>query len=116
MLQKQHGELRKVRDETHPRYGEQPASLQFPQFKCRSWDFPGGPVVKNPPCNVGDLGSLPWRGTKTPHATERLSHNQRLCAPQQRAPELVQPQINKYILETVSLIQKDPHRNIQNSI
>ena len=25
-------------------------------------DFPGGPVVKNPPCNVGDMGSIPGLG------------------------------------------------------
>ena len=45
------------------------------------WDFPGGPVVKNPPSNAGDTGSIPgWgtisivgRGTKIPHATGRLS-------------------------------------------
>ena len=36
-------------------------------------DFPGGPVVKNPPCNVGDQGSIPGRGTKIPHAEEQLS-------------------------------------------
>ena len=22
--------------------------------KCQYWDFLGGPVVKNPPCNAGD--------------------------------------------------------------
>ena len=27
-------------------------------------DFPGGPVVKNSSCNVGDLGSIPGQGTK----------------------------------------------------
>ena len=26
------------------------------------WDFPGGPVVKNPPANVGDMGSIPGLG------------------------------------------------------
>ena len=36
-------------------------------------DFPGGPVVKNPPSNVGDKGSIPGRGTKIPHAVEQLS-------------------------------------------
>ena len=36
-------------------------------------DFPGGPVVKNPPCNAGDMGSIPGRGTKIPHARERVS-------------------------------------------
>ena len=25
-------------------------------------DFPGGPVVKNPPYNAGDAGSIPGRG------------------------------------------------------
>ena len=32
------------------------------------WDFPGGPVVKNPPSNSGDTGSIPRQGTKIPHA------------------------------------------------
>ena len=36
-------------------------------------DFPGGPVVKNPPCNAGDVGSIPGLGTKTLHSVERLS-------------------------------------------
>ena len=34
-------------------------------------NFPGGPVVKNPPGNIGDTGSI-WPG-KLPHATEQLS-------------------------------------------
>ena len=38
--------------------------------------FPGGPVVKNPPCNVGDVGLIPGQGTKIPHAVGQLS----LCA------------------------------------
>ena len=33
-------------------------------------DFPGGPVVKNPPSNAD---SIPGQGTKTPHATGQLS-------------------------------------------
>ena len=36
-------------------------------------DFPGGPVVKNLPTSVGDVGSIAGRGTKTPKAAERLS-------------------------------------------
>ena len=36
-------------------------------------DFPGGPVVKNPPCSAGDTGSIPGQGTKIPHATGQLS-------------------------------------------
>ena len=31
-------------------------------------DFPGGPVVKNPPSNAGDMGSIPGQGNKIPHA------------------------------------------------
>ena len=38
-----------------------------------SRDFPGGPVVKNPPSNAGDVGSIPGQGTKIPHATGQLS-------------------------------------------
>ena len=39
-------------------------------------DFPGGSVVKNLPCNAGDMGLIPGWGTKIPHATGQLS----LCA------------------------------------
>ena len=39
----------------------------------QGWDFPGGPVVKNPPCNAGDMGSIPGQRTKIPHAAEQLS-------------------------------------------
>ena len=37
------------------------------------WDFPGGPVVKNPPSNAGDAGLIPGWGTKIPHAAGQLS-------------------------------------------
>ena len=33
-----------------------------------SRDFPGGPVVKNSPCNAGDMGLIPSWGTKITHA------------------------------------------------
>ena len=36
-------------------------------------DFPGGPVVKNPPYNAGNAGSIPGQGTKIPHAAGQLS-------------------------------------------
>ena len=42
-------------------------------------DFPGGTVVKNPPSNAGDVGSIPGWGTKLPLATVRETH-----VPQQR--------------------------------
>ena len=32
------------------------------------WDFPGGPVVKTPPSNMGGAGSIPGREVKSPHA------------------------------------------------
>ena len=31
-------------------------------FKNLRVDFPGGPVVKNPPSSVGDIGSILGRG------------------------------------------------------
>ena len=39
----------------------------------RYWDFPGDLVVKNPPCNAEDAGSIPGWGTKIPHAEGQLS-------------------------------------------
>ena len=30
-------------------------------------DFPGGPVIKNLPANIGDSGSIPGWGAKIPH-------------------------------------------------
>ena len=36
-------------------------------------DFPGGPVVKNPPSNAGDAGSIPGIGTKIPHEVGQLN-------------------------------------------
>ena len=59
-------------------------------------NFPGGPVVKNPPSNAGNAGSIPGQGTKIPQATEQLSPctrttefaclNQRACVPQTTDP------------------------------
>ena len=37
------------------------------------WDFPGGLVVKNPPANVGDMGSIPGPGIKSPHVAGQLN-------------------------------------------
>ena len=41
--------------------------------KNEPWDFPGGPVVKNPPSNAGDRGSIPGWGAKIPHDPGQLS-------------------------------------------
>ena len=43
----------------------------------RMRDFPGGPEVKNLPCNAGDASAISGQGTKIPHATEQRS----LCTP-----------------------------------
>ena len=51
-----------------------PHVMDISTFK-NTWnrDFPGGPVVKNPPSSAGDAGSIPGRGTKISHATGQLS-------------------------------------------
>ena len=45
----------------------------FIQAKLLVRDFSGGPVIKNPPYNAGEAGSIPGRGTKIPHAAGQLS-------------------------------------------
>ena len=45
-------------------------------------DFPGGPVVKNLPCNVGDTGLILSRGTKIPQASGHLSPCATMKSPQ----------------------------------
>ena len=45
----------------------------FSLQKTLLWDFPGGPLVKNPPANAGDLGSIGHWSWKSPHAAEQLS-------------------------------------------
>ena len=37
-----------------------------------SWDFPGGPVVKDPPCIAGDV-EIPGQRFKIPLAVGKLS-------------------------------------------
>ena len=41
--------------------------------KLPTRDFPGGPLVKNPPLNQWDVGLIPGWGTKIPHTGEQLS-------------------------------------------
>lgn len=45
----------------------------FSSFRSFARDFPGCPVVKNLPSNVGDGGLIPGGGTKIPHAVGQLS-------------------------------------------
>ena len=44
-------------------------------------DFPGGPVVKNLPCNAGPIGLIPGRRTQIPYATEQLSPHVAITEP-----------------------------------
>ena len=44
----------------------------WPHTKAKSREFPGGPVVINPPVNAGDMGWTPGVGTKIPHAARQL--------------------------------------------
>ena len=47
----------------HPTWaGDLFHALQLDIFKIDSWDFPGGPVVKNPPANDEDTGSITGPG------------------------------------------------------
>ena len=60
--------------------------------KLKSRKFPGGPVVKNLPCDVGDTETQydPFSG-KVSRTTKHMCHNNwslhsRACAPQQENP------------------------------
>ena len=54
-----------------------------------SWDFPDGPMVKNPPADAGDAGSIPGPGTKIPCAVgaiEPAYHKREASTPRQKIP------------------------------
>ena len=58
-------------------------SVEYIYESGGSRDFPGGPVVKNPPCSAGDVGSIPGQGTKHAichRATKLASHNYQVWA------------------------------------
>ena len=49
--------------------------LNYKQYRCFNyikiktipkWDFLGGLVVRSPPCNAGNAGSIPGQGAKIP--------------------------------------------------
>ena len=44
--------------------GEVAKSNNSNNKKQSQWDFPGGPVVGKPPCNAGDVSSIPGPVTK----------------------------------------------------
>ena len=46
---------------------------ELPSIKTyHCWDFPGGLVVKSPPSNTGDTGSILGGGTKVLHSVGQL--------------------------------------------
>ena len=45
-----------------------------------SWAFPGGPLVKNLPCNAGDMGLILGQGTNIPNALALALKNPRPAA------------------------------------
>ena len=51
-------------------------------IKTQGYDFRGGPVVRNPAGNAGDVNLIPGRRNKIPHAGRQTS---------QRQPELPSP-------------------------
>ena len=51
------------------------------QLESPKGDLPGGPVVKNPPSQVGDTGSIRGLRMKIPRAAGQLSHVPPLLSP-----------------------------------
>ena len=64
------------------------------------WDFPGGPVVKNLPCNAEDTGSIP---VEIPHVTEQLSQHAATTALESMHHNEDPTQPNKYIFKNTNL-------------
>ena len=58
------GELRYTAQHSQRKEKEKKLS----SIRIITWDFPGGPVVKNLPSDAGDKGSIPSQGTKIPYA------------------------------------------------
>ena len=56
--------------QTQTLYFQSPTRKQYTKLRR---DFPGGPVVKTPPSNAGDAGSIPGPGAKISHAAGQLS-------------------------------------------
>ena len=89
---------------------------------CR--DFPGDPVAKNPPANLGDLGSSPGPGTKIPYDEEQLSPyaTTRIWALEPSTSnywahmlKLLQPGILEPVLPNCCS-EKPEHRNERNAV
>ena len=81
-------------------------SMEVPQ-KIKIRDFPGGPVVKNPPANSGDMGSkLAWGSLHLPQSNK--AHAPQLLRASSRAP---MPQLLKPTCPESVLSNKGSHHN-----
>ena len=61
----------------------------FEEDNCLSWDFPGGPVVKNLPANAGDMDSIP--GPRRP----TMPRGSWVGVPQLLSPQAPEPTLYK---------------------
>ena len=50
------------------------------------------PMVKNPPCTAGDVGSIPCLGTESPPASEKLSPCTAMTEPVCSGADVTQPE------------------------
>ena len=65
-----------------PGIPQMPCSYHMAQHQMfHDRDFPGDPVVRNPPCNAGDMGSIPGKGTKVPPETKPAGRKERSHVP-----------------------------------
>ena len=59
-------------------------------------DVPGGPMVKNPPANAGDMGSIPGPGRFTCQgATKPMHHHYQAHVLQLLKPDALEPMVCK---------------------
>ena len=73
-------------------------------------DVPSVPVVKNPPYNAGDVGLIPGRGTRNPHAVGQLSPNATTKVPHSTSKTQCSQII--YFLRRELLLKKIKHNSL----
>ena len=81
--------------------------LRIP-FNTAPRSFSRGPVVKNPPCSTGDLGSTSGHGTKIPYAAEQLSLGTPTPEPAYSGACVTQPESLNTTVRDPAWCNKDP--------
>ena len=77
--------------------------------RLRLGDFPGGPVVKNPPSNAGDAGSIPGWETRLSQAAGQLSPWATTTEPVRLSEREAQaPQLERNPSGDPTCLNKDP--------